>query len=95
MTSKLNRVNKLSATARFPRTFRSSVANIDDALLDRLTATQIAAMINGPMARSQTAGNHDEAKQAMAGLLELAELLAIHCSDSREDMLRDIAKAQT
>ena len=57
MTSiKLNRVRKLSATARFPRTFQARLDNIDAALLDHLTAKQIAAVIDGPMARSQTAG---------------------------------------
>ena len=57
MTSiKLNRVLKLSATSRFPRTFQARLANIGAALLEQLTAKQIAAVIDGPMARSQTAG---------------------------------------
>ena len=58
MTSsiKLNRVREMSATARFPRTFQARLDNIDAALLDQLTAKQIAAVIDGPMARSQKAG---------------------------------------
>ncbi len=59
MTSiKFNRVAKLSTTARFPRTFRARMANIPDSLKSSLTAAQIAALIDGPMQASYSAG-HD------------------------------------
>ena len=53
---KINRVRRLSATARFPRTFEARLANFEAELIDQLTAKQIAAVIDGPMARSQTVG---------------------------------------
>lgn len=57
MTSiKLNRAQKLSATARFPRTFADRLANIPKPLRDSLTAAQIAAIIDGPMHASYLAG---------------------------------------
>ena len=65
MTSiKFNRVAKLSQTALFPRTFRARLANIDAALLDQLTGKQIAAMIDGPMQRSYSAGHDTGYKDA-------------------------------
>lgn len=56
-TIKFNRVAKLSNTARFPRTFRARLAAIDAALLNQLTAKQIAAIIDGPMQQSYSAGH--------------------------------------
>ena len=53
---KINRIRKLCATARFPMTFQARLANIGAELLEQLTARQIAAIIDGPMARSQTVG---------------------------------------
>lgn len=53
---KLNRIRKLSQTARFPRTFSDRLANIDQQLLDRLTARDIANIIDGPMEKSWAAG---------------------------------------
>lgn len=65
MTSiKSNRIAKLSTTARFPRTFRARLANIDAALLEQLTAKQIAAVIDGPMQRSYSAGHDTGYKDA-------------------------------
>lgn len=53
---KINRVQKLSATARYPRTFSERLANIPDSLRDSMTAAQIAAIIDGPMHASYLAG---------------------------------------
>jgi hypothetical protein len=65
MTSiKFNRVAKLSTTARFPRTFRARLANIDAAIIDQLTSKQIAAIIDGPMQRSYSAGHDTGYKDA-------------------------------
>lgn len=65
MTSiKFNRVAKLSTTARFPRTFRACLANIDADLQQQLTAKQIAAIIDGPMQRSYSAGHDTGYKDA-------------------------------
>lgn len=61
---KFNRVAKLSATARFPRTFRARLANIPDSLKSTLTAAQIAAIIDGPMAASYAAGHDTGYKDA-------------------------------
>lgn len=63
-TIKLNRVRKLSATARFPRTFDARMAAIDSTLIESLTAAQIAAMIDGPMASSYSAGHNAGYKDA-------------------------------
>ena len=54
---KLNRVRKLADTARYPRTFAARLQAIPDALLAALTARQIAALIDGPMAASYSAGH--------------------------------------
>lgn len=54
---KIDRVRKLSATARYPRTFAARLAAIPQPLLDGLTAAQIAAIIDGPMQASYSAGH--------------------------------------
>ena len=54
---KLNRIRRLSATARYPHTFKARLANIDPELCGSLTAKQIAAIIDGPMQRSYAAGH--------------------------------------
>jgi len=54
---KLNRIRRLSATARYPHTFEARLANIDPELCGSLTAKQIAAIIDGPMQRSYAAGH--------------------------------------
>ena len=56
MTIKTNRVRALSATARYPRTFDARLASIPAALIERLTARQIAAIIDGPMQASYASG---------------------------------------
>lgn len=56
-TIKLNRVRKLAHTARYPRTFEARIAAIPSELLQSLTARQIAAIIDGPMQRSYSAGH--------------------------------------
>lgn len=53
---KINRIRKLSATAKFPRTFEDRLANIDVWLQESLTARQLAAIIDGPMEKSRAAG---------------------------------------
>lgn len=58
MSIKTNRIRALSATALYPRTFGARLAAIPQALLTRLTARQIAAIIDGPMQSSYQAG-HD------------------------------------
>lgn len=63
-TIKFNRVAKLSKTAQFPRTFHARIANIDRELLNQLTAKQIAAIIDGPMQRSYSAGHDTGYKDA-------------------------------
>lgn len=57
-TIKINRARKLSRTAQYPRTFAARLANIPAELIASLTAAQIAAIIDGPMAASYSAG-HD------------------------------------
>lgn len=58
MTSiKINRAQKLSHTAKFPRTFADRLAAIPEALLVELTAKQIASIIDGPLAASYNAGH--------------------------------------
>ena len=57
MTIKTNRVRSLSATARYPRTFDARLASIPAALIEQLTARQIAAIIDGPMQASYQAGH--------------------------------------
>jgi hypothetical protein len=54
---KLNRVRKLAATARYPRTFDARLTSIPAPLIASLTAAQIAAIIDGPMASSHAAGH--------------------------------------
>ena len=54
---KLNRIRRLSATARYPHTFEARLANIHPELCGSLTAKQIAAIIDGPMQRSYEAGH--------------------------------------
>lgn len=43
---KLNKIIKLSKTARFPLTFKAIIGRIDSALYNKLTALQIAAIID-------------------------------------------------
>lgn len=65
MTSiKFNRVAKLSQTARFPRTFRARLDSIPAELIQTLTAKQIAAVIDGPMQASYSAGHTTGYKDA-------------------------------
>ena len=54
--NKYTRIRHLCSTAKFPRTFAARLGNIDPGLLSQLTARQIAAIIDGPMARSYGAG---------------------------------------
>lgn len=54
---KLNRVRKMASTARYPRSFDARLASIPAPLLANLTAAQIAAIIDGPMASSHAAGH--------------------------------------
>ncbi len=56
MTVKINRVRALSATVRYPRTFDARLAALPADLLKQLTARQIAAIIDGPMQASYSAG---------------------------------------
>ncbi len=58
MTIKTSRIRALSATARYPRTFDARLAAIPADLLKQLTARQLAAIIDGPMQASYSAG-HD------------------------------------
>lgn len=55
---KIARIRKLSDTARFPRTFEARLAALDPGLIAALTAAQLAAIIDGPMARSYSAGHN-------------------------------------
>ena len=64
MTIKLHRIRALSATARFMRTFDSRLAAIPADLLTQLTARQIAAIIDGPMQSSYSAGHEAGYKDA-------------------------------
>jgi hypothetical protein len=54
---KINRVKKLSITAKYPRTFAGRLGSIPDDLMEALTAKQIAAIIDGPMDASYKAGH--------------------------------------
>lgn len=54
----------MSATARYPRTFDERLAAIPTALLKQLTARQIAAIIDGPMQSSYSAGHEAGYKDA-------------------------------
>lgn len=53
---KAARVRRLSGTARYPRTFSARLADIPPELADRLTAAEIAAVIDGPMESAHKAG---------------------------------------
>jgi len=55
-TNKLTRVKRLSATVAFPATFAARVARIPDSIGNRCTAAEIAAIIDGPMRDSHSAG---------------------------------------
>lgn len=54
----------MSATARYPRTFDERLAAIPTELLKQLTARQIAAIIDGPMQVSYSAGHEAGYKDA-------------------------------
>lgn len=54
---KINRVRKISQTARYPRTFEARLATIPQDLICALTARQIAALIDGPLADCYEAGH--------------------------------------
>jgi len=56
-TIKINRVRKLSQTARYPRTYEARLSAIPMELIKTLTAAQIAAIIDGPMLTSYSAGH--------------------------------------
>ena len=64
MTIKTTRIRALSATARYPLTFDERLAAIPAALLNQLTARQIAAIIDGPMQASYSAGHEAGYKDA-------------------------------
>lgn len=53
---KAARVRRLSGTARYPQTFAERLADIPAKLADRLTAAEIAAVIDGPMESAHKAG---------------------------------------
>lgn len=61
---KINRVAKLAECARYPRTFRDRIACLGDDLCSQLTARQIAALIDGPIAQSYNAGHTQGIKDA-------------------------------
>lgn len=64
MSIKINKVRKLSATVRYPRTFAARLAALPQDLLASLTAKQIAAIIDGPMQACYSTGHTQGYKDA-------------------------------
>jgi len=44
--NKRNRIERLSATARYPATFTAILAAVPEQLLERLTAAELAAVVD-------------------------------------------------
>jgi hypothetical protein len=61
---KFNKIARSCKTARYPRTFRARLAAIPADLVANLTAAQIAAVIDGPMEASYSAGHSTGYKDA-------------------------------